>query len=76
MLKTVVYDGPFDRVDVPLPSGLVATVARGAAVDVPAHVADALLAQSGWSAPAPKKQTKDETPARAAGEEVTTDAGR
>ena len=75
MLKTVIYDGPFDRVDVPLPSGLVATVARGAAVEVPAQIADALLVQSGWSAPATKKP-KDETPARAAGEEVTTDAGR
>lgn len=76
MLKTVVYDGPFDAVDVPLPSGLVATVKRGASCDFPAAIADALLAQTGWSAPAPARKPKDETPARDAGEEVTTDAGR
>lgn len=55
----ITYTGPHDAVDVPLSTGRVATVKRGATVDVPAEDAKALLQQAGnWQA-AKAKPVKD-----------------
>lgn len=76
MLKTVRYVGPIDAVALPLPSGLVATVERGASVDVPAGLAERLLEQTDWAAPASEEKSAKKTTPPAGGKEVTTDAGR
>ena len=75
-LKTIRYIGPIDAVALPLPSGLVATVERGAAVDVPAELAERLLEQADWALPTPQTKTTKPDADPAPGKEVTTDAGR
>lgn len=48
--KTVVYDGPYDEVDLALPDGPV-RVAKGGTVNVPAEIAENLLDQGIWVEP-------------------------
>lgn len=51
MAQTIRYDGPVDAVDVPLPSGIVVTVARGETARFPDALAERLLEQDVWSRP-------------------------
>lgn len=48
--KTVVYNGPFDEVEVPTPDGRVFVAKRGEPVEVPEELAKSLLEQDIWDA--------------------------
>jgi hypothetical protein len=78
MLKTIRYVGPIDAVDVPLPSGLVATVERYATVDLPDGLADRLLEQTDWvgdDEPYAVPATLAETESDAGGDEPDDESG-
>jgi hypothetical protein len=50
-LKTVIYDGPYNDVDLVLPDGETRNVEKGKGVKVPAEIADNLLEQGIWIEP-------------------------
>lgn len=65
-MKTVAYDGPHDRVEIPLPSGVRALCDRGGTVQLPDEIADRIAEQDGWTLVVPA------APARAAAKAKTT----
>lgn len=57
----ITYNGPVDGVEVPVGEGRK-TVAHGESIDLPAKVADSLLATGDWNKTLAKSQ--DDTPAK------------